>query len=213
MKKKLLSFVFAFAFIFTGVACLTACGPDCYFYDMFGKVYTIDSTTDTTLTIDGANTSEWEKWIKDNFDNIEHGQDPTAEVYIQNIKDSLTVNLLNCDIKVEKTSDVDNVRKGTVTIIKQGQENLVFNVESERDDDYAGSYLEGFLFLNGQTESVGRIQISTADYGKRADAVYLNFYVEQQEYKTHSHYGINKLNSDASINLMKIAKLKNVTEI
>lgn len=213
MKRNFFSFTLTFAFSWIGSTLLTACGSGVNCYDMFSKVYTIDSTTDISLTIDGRTQNNWEQWVKDNFNNIEHGQDATAEVYIQNIKNSLTVNLLDFEIKIEKTSDVDNVRKGTVTIIKQGQENLVFNAESKKDEDYAGSYLEGNLFLPDQTDSVGRIMIKTADYGKSADAVYLNFNIEQQYYTTHSHYGINMLNSDTSINLMKIAKLKNVSEI
>lgn len=217
MKKKFLSFIFAFAFILTGTACLTACGGDGYtFYDMFGKEYTMDSSANYRLQVtqnEGTSThvKNWKQWVKDNFATIEHNGVETAEEYIAQVEDYLTLNLANNKIKIEQTSETDGLREGKVTLTLQ-QNTLVFDVKSHANSDYAGSYQEGTLYLEGKSDKVGDIQIISKDYGKTAGIVLLTIYNFDPMYKTFDIYSINSSEYQQVI-LIKTLNIKNVKNI
>ena len=168
MKKKIFSFIVAFAFIFTGTLCLTACGGNNYpGVDMYSKTYTFSerATYSGKINMGNDSVSDWEQWIKDNWtssysfgDNRLYTNKTSAEDLISYIKSEDFITNLS-DYKLLKGAVVeigtgastgnDNEKKGEFKVRWGESENIdTFIISSSSVNDYP-------LYYNGKIDGNG----------------------------------------------------------
>lgn len=168
MKKKLFSFVLAFAFVLTAGICLTACGGDNYpGVSLFSKTYTFSeqATYSAKINMGNDSVSDWEQWIKDNWTSSYRFGDTTldtsktsAEDLISYIKsDAFITNLSGykvlkgaiVEIGAGTPTEINNEKKGDFKVRWGENESIdTFILSSSSENDYP-------LYYNGKIEGNG----------------------------------------------------------
>ena len=166
MKKKICSFIVAFSFILTGALCLTACGDKYPGVDMFSKIYTFseEATYSGKINMGNDSVSDWEQWIKDNWNSSYRFGDDTLDTsktsaedlifYIKN--DAFTANpnfkILKgaiVEIGAGSPTGIDNEKKGDFKVSWGENENIdTFILSSSSANDYP-LYYDGKIDGNG----------------------------------------------------------------
>ncbi len=155
MKKKLLSFICAFAFILTAGICLTACGGGGHkTFDMFNKTYKINSTATYELTIGNSNQkiTDWEGYIRNNYANIadSEGEYNSAETLISHLQSRIASYKFIKDATITLgEGQIEGEQKvGSLTITQVDLSVPALQVKANPNKEYKDEYTNGFLYID-----------------------------------------------------------------
>lgn len=152
MKKKILNSIVAFSCILTGTLCLTACGGDNFpGVDIFGNTFTFseEATFSAKINMNNDSVSDWEQWIKDNWNSSYSFGDTRLDTKKTSAEDLIFY--IKSEDFMTNISDF-NLLKGAVVEIGAGTST---GSDNEKKGDFKVSW--------GQNESINTFIISTSE--------------------------------------------------
>ncbi len=155
MKKKLFSFIIAFAFILTAGICLTACGGGGHkTFDMFNKIYKISSTATYELTIGNSNQkiTDWEGYIRNNYANIadKEGEYNSAETLISHLQSRIASYkfIKGATLTIGEGQIEGEQKVGSLTITQGDMAPITLQVKANPNKEYKDEYTNGILYID-----------------------------------------------------------------
>lgn len=216
MKKKLFSFILAFAFVLTGTICLTACSNSNKGVDMFGKTYTLKTVATYSLT-DGGNVLDMDAWITEHFDELSDSfkyEKTNAQDLIAYLKSAEFETYLNTTYQVvllkgatieigegTKTGEGED-KKGSFKVT-WGEDNRIDTTEitahngSANYDKYYNGFIRGGVF----TQWTSAPGFELTDYDVKDGAIRdLKVRFKDRDNKDYTNYtGITLVSGDGTV--------------